>query len=227
MTATRANHIAPSRPIRVALVNDYEIVVRGLRDMLLPYANRVQVVELVANRPVDVPVDIALYDTFAQDHSALKSIRMSLGEGQARRLVIYTWDYDEELVRDSLAFGINGVLSKKLPAHVLVQALEAVHAGRTVVSPDPSPVEQTDPHESGDWPGRNAGLTMREAEMISLITQGFTNAEIAKRTYLSANTIKSYIRAGYRKIGVTRRSQAVAWGIENGLTPDRVRKRVS
>ncbi|WP_455429797.1 response regulator transcription factor [Luteococcus peritonei] len=59
--------------------------------------------------------------------------------------------------------------------------------------------------------------------MVSLIAQGLSNAEIAGRTYLSPNSVKSYIRSAYRKIGVQRRSQAVAWGIDHGMVPNRSR----
>lgn len=68
-----------------------------------------------------------------------------------------------------------------------------------------------------DWPGRNAGLSPREAEVIALITQGATNEEIARGCYLSINSVKSYIRSAYRKMGVERRRQAVLWGVRNGM----------
>ena len=67
---------------------------------------------------------------------------------------------------------------------------------------------------------------MRESEMISLICQGMSNAEIAETSYLSPNSVKSYIRSAYRKIGVATRAQAVAWGIQNGLLPEVSRKAV-
>ena len=75
----------------------------------------------------------------------------------------------------------------------------------------------------GDWPGRAAGLTPREAEILALITQGLSNQEIANRAYLSINSVKTYIRTAYRKINVTSRSQAVLWGVENGFKPDTLR----
>ena len=75
----------------------------------------------------------------------------------------------------------------------------------------------------GDWPGREQGLSARESEVLALITQGLSNQEIAERTYLSINSVKTYIRTGYRKIGVSRRSQAVAWGMRHGFEPDRMR----
>ena len=71
-----------------------------------------------------------------------------------------------------------------------------------------------------DWPGRTEGLTDREAEILALITQGKSNAEVATLTYLSPNTVKSYIRTVYRKINAGSRTQAVLWGVANGFTPD-------
>ena len=71
-----------------------------------------------------------------------------------------------------------------------------------------------------EWPGRREGLTDREAEILALITQGRSNAEVAALTFLSPNTVKSYIRSVYRKIDAGSRTQAVLWGVRNGFTPD-------
>ena len=71
-----------------------------------------------------------------------------------------------------------------------------------------------------DWleaHGRAHGLTRRESQVIALITQGLSNAEIARATYLSINSVKTYIRSTYRKIEVARRAQAVVWGMRNGF----------
>ena len=68
------------------------------------------------------------------------------------------------------------------------------------------------------WPaplGIEAGLTPRQAQIISLITTGLTNRGIVERTGLSENTVKSYIRAAYSRIGATTRAQAVRWGMEH------------
>ena len=69
-------------------------------------------------------------------------------------------------------------------------------------------------------PAATKGLTEREAEILALITQGKSNSEVAALTFLSPNTVKSYIRTIYRKIDVASRTQAVLWGVKNGFTPD-------
>ena len=68
--------------------------------------------------------------------------------------------------------------------------------------------------------GKALGLTRRESQVISLITRGMSNAEIAEATYLSINSVKTYIRSTYRKIDVSRRAQAVVWGMKNGFGHD-------
>jgi DNA-binding NarL/FixJ family response regulator len=71
-----------------------------------------------------------------------------------------------------------------------------------------------------NWPERNEGLTDRESEILALITQGKSNADVAALTFLSPITVKPYIRTIYRKIGVASRTQAMLWGVRHGFTPD-------
>jgi DNA-binding NarL/FixJ family response regulator len=67
--------------------------------------------------------------------------------------------------------------------------------------------------------GWEAALTVREVQVLSGITMGFSNEEIAALLLISPNTLKSYIRSAYRKIGVTTRSQAVGWCLQHGFEP--------
>jgi len=204
-------------PVRVALVDDYDVVVFGLAHMLEPYRDRVAVVEIDLNEPVREGVDIALYDTFAQPESDHPDVRTLLDNPQASKVVIYTWSFAPRLVQAARALGVHGYLAKSLPARDLVAALEAVHAGEPVISATPRRV----PSAPGlTWPGQGEGLTDRESEILALITQGRSNAEVAALSYLSPNTVKSYIRSIYRKIDVRSRTQAVLWGVNNGFTPD-------
>ena len=205
--------------IRVALVNDDEIIVRGLDAMLRNYSDRIQIVELNASKPVATSVDIALYDTFGMGQGNGTAVQRLVVSPRVKAVAVYTWNFQPWLTRDTLNQGVRGYLSKSLPAARLVEALCAIAAGQLVVSPSRSRSALV----GGDWPGRAEGLTAREAEVLSIITMGLSNQEIAERTLLSLNSIKSYIRSAYRKIDVDSRSKAVLWGVEHGLRADRVR----
>jgi NarL family two-component system response regulator LiaR len=207
-------------PIRVAIVNDYEIVVAGVAAMLASHHERVNVVELDSGLPVLSAVDVILYDTFGQIQGDGVDLE-DLVHGTHARVVIFSWNLQSQLIRAAIARGASGYLSKGLTADEIVAGIEAVHAGETV-----TPRESADSvghGAAGEWPGREHGLTAREAEVLALITQGLSNQEIAERTYLSINSVKTYIRTAYRKIGVVRRSQAVGWGMRHGFEPDRMR----
>jgi DNA-binding NarL/FixJ family response regulator len=205
-------------PVRVAIVNDYEIVVAGVVAMLAEHADRVVVVEVDCRVPVLSDVDVILFDTFAHLEGAWPGV----ADRRVRpvRVVVYAWEGNPAAIERALERGADGYLTKTLSALELVDALELVAAGKEVVSP----VFDLDPDGVvGDWPGRTVGLSVREAEILAFIAAGLTNEEIAKAAYLSINTVKTYIRAAYRKIHVNRRSQAVAWALENGfqVEPDR------
>ncbi|OBA77810.1 helix-turn-helix transcriptional regulator [Mycobacterium sp. 1164966.3] len=207
----------PRAPITIALVDDYDVVVKGVANMLEPYRDRIVIAELDSTMPVKDAVDIVLYDSFAQPESDHEEIGVLVANPRARRVVVYTWNFHPDLVQSARQHGAHGYLSKTLPARELVAALEAVHAGEVVISE----VEGRARSVPGlDWPGRGEGLSDRESEVLALITQGMSNADVARLTYLSPNTVKSYIRTIYRKIGVASRTQAVLWGVNHGFTPD-------
>ncbi|SDS99980.1 helix-turn-helix transcriptional regulator [Microlunatus soli] len=206
--------------IKVALVNDYEVIVRGLANMLRNYTSKIDIVELDANREVSTPVDIVLYDTFG-DIAGHRQINDLLANPAVRRVAVYVWNFGPIRAKDAIRRGASGYLSKRLPAAQLVDSLIQIHHGRTVVV-DATPVGGRTAG-SADWPGREEGLTEREAEMLALITRGLSNAEIADVTGLSPNSIKSYIRSCYRRIDVSNRANAVRWGVRHGFEPDHVR----
>jgi DNA-binding NarL/FixJ family response regulator len=200
-------------PVRIAIVDDYDVVVQGLARMFEPLKDRIQVVEVSTNEPGVERVDIALIDSFAQT----RDVNEVLAEANAERHVFYSWSLEPELIKTWARFGVVGFLDKRLTAEELADALERIHRGESVANLDYPPSADVD---LGDWPGRNLGLSAREAEVIALITQGLGNDEIASRTYTSINTVKTYIRTAYRKIGVDTRTRAVLWGVDHGFRPD-------
>jgi DNA-binding NarL/FixJ family response regulator len=205
----------PRPAVRIAIVDDYDVVVQGLARMFEPFADRVHVVEVSTNQPGVEPVDIALIDSFAQT----RDINEVLAEANARRHVFYSWSLEPELIKTWARFGVVGFLDKRLDAEVLVDALERINNGEVVATVDyPSSAEV----DIGDWPGRRFGLSAREAEVIALITRGLTNEDIASSMYVSTNTVKTYIRSAYRKLGVDSRTRALLWGIDHGFRPDKL-----
>ena len=205
------------QPISVALVDDYEVVVLGVARILEQYPDRIAIAELDVDSEVGQPVDIVLYDAFAQPEVDSDDLLVFLENPLAGRTVVYTWNFHPRLMERARRLGVHGYLSKALPARELVAALEQVQAGEIVVSEPPGRARSV----SGlDWPGRQEGLSDRESEILALITQGKNNADVAATTYLSPNTVKSYIRTIYRKIGVTSRTQAVLWGVAHGFQPE-------
>ena len=192
--------------------------------MLAPYADRIQVVELDSSVPVIRNVDVTLYDTFGKAQVDGDDINEVVANPCAGKVVIYTWNMHPVLVDEALTKGCAGYLDKGLTGEELVDFLVRIGDGDVIVSP----MLDVDDHEVpssdiGQWPGQSVGLSARESEVVALITQGYTNNDIASRSYLSINSVKSYIRSAYRKIGVERRSQAVRWGMENDMLPDHTR----
>ena len=206
-------------PVRIAIVNDYEIVVAGVAAMLQPFSDRIDIVELDAGQQVTSEVDVVLYDTFGQVQGDGIDLD-DLVQGSGAKVCVFSWNLQEGLVERALQRGARGYLSKALTAKEIVEAIERVHSGE-IVNDTRVEVEEG---STGAWPGREHGLTQRESEVLALITQGLTNQEIAERAYISINSVKTYIRTAYRKIGVQRRSQAVAWGMQHGFTPDHTRE---
>lgn len=207
-------------PLRVALSNDYAVVVRGLAAMLAPYSDRVEVVELDSRMPVVSDVDVVLYDSFSQPQAdRIEVDRLAAG---GAKVAVYSWNVQPPLVAEALRRGVRGYLAKSLEAEEIVGALERIGAGEVVTLLGDGGGAEV-PRAHGDWPGRAQGLTQREAEIITLVAQGLSNQEIAEKAYLSINSVKTYIRTSYRKMGVVRRSQAVRWAIAHGFLPDHLR----
>ena len=205
------------RPLRLAIVNDYAVVVAGVASFL--EAERIDVVETDATTSVISDVDIVLYDTFGQVQGVGHDLEDFVRDSGAK-VVVYSWNVEPQMVRQAMAGGASGYLSKVLTGPEVVAALERVMAGEVVIITGDN---ETSVGGVGDWPGRAVGLSPREAEVLALITQGLSNQDIAERVFLSPNTVKTYIRSAYRKIGVERRTQAVLWGVENGFKPDNLR----
>ena len=200
--------------LRVAIVDDYSVVVAGIVGLLAD--ERIAVVETGVSTPVVTDVDIVLYDTFGQVQGDGIDLEDFVRASQAK-VVVYSWTLQPELIAKAVEGGASGYLSKALTGPELVEALERIKDGESVILTGD---HETSVDAAGDWPGREVGLSPREAEILALITQGLSNQQIADRAYLTINSVKTYIRNAYRKIGIQTRTQALLWGMANGFQPD-------
>jgi DNA-binding CsgD family transcriptional regulator len=157
-----------------------------------------------------------LYDTFAQAESDTTRSAVLVRNPRARHVVVYTWNFHPDLIKGARATRRARAISPRLCRRVICRGSGSDPRGR-------------DRHQTSRRSGAQCertelarayeGLTDRESEILALITQGKSNAEVAALTFLSPNTVKSYIRTIYRKIGVASVPRLSCWGVGHGFTP--------
>lgn len=213
-------------PVRVCVVDDYDIVVAGTAALLAPHGDLVRVVERTTEDGPQNQVDIALLDCFALPDGA-GLIASLASHPNVGKVVVYAWDVDRDLISAALRSGAHGYLSKGLDGRRLAEGIVAVANGVEVVARSTA-----DPEADGEdvdvtvpgvrrWPGQEAGLTERESEVLALITQGRSTRDIATALYIGVNSVKTHTQKVFRKIGVSTRTEAALWGIDHGFRPDR------
>ena len=210
MSTSRASSRRPI--LDVVVVDDCPLILHGLTSMLQPFSVQVRS-DGEGDFSRDGCVRIALYDPSGNSRHRAARVDVLLRDRAYDDVVIYSADPPRDLLREALTRGCAAFVDKRETADVLLETLLTV-AGRWTLSTEAAVGNR--PRPRGSWPGEGMGLSRRESEVICLITEGLTNVDIGARTALSVNTIKSYIRSAYRKIGVTRRTEAVRWGIEHG-----------
>jgi NarL family two-component system response regulator LiaR len=201
-------------PVAVAVINDYPVVTAGIAALLGPLEHRIRVEEFPGQLPPRGRVEVVLYDAFGHPEPEIR-LKEILTETGAKVLV-YSWATEQAQLDAVRRIGAAGFLSKTVDAEEIVAAVETVHAGRTLW-PDPTPPATPEAGEMPSWPGQAEGLTAREGEIVSLIVAGLSNQQIAQSCYLSINSVKTYVRTAYRKMGVQTRAHAVLWGIDHGF----------
>jgi DNA-binding NarL/FixJ family response regulator len=196
--------------LTVGVLNDYEVIVRGVAAMLQPYRDRVHVVEIDAGGEPSVPMDVALFDTFAGRRYTLDRAAEMVRDGDAKHVVLYTWDAATAFVQAAQQIGVSGIVLKSRSAEALVDALERIVAGERL---------GLNAQGARGAPVRSVDLSDRESEVLALIAQGMTNAQIAAELYLSVETIKTYVKRLYAKLDVHNRAQAAVAASTLHLTP--------
>ena len=208
-----------TQALRVAVVNDVELVTKGLQAMLAPFGERVVVVDAVTGAVPAGSADIVLFDTFATDESSLARVATMIADRSLTKIVLYTWEVDGEFATAARVRDVDAVVCKTTPAEDLVSVLERIHRGESIVMAcDLGSRQGREPrtarHAADE---RLSSLSDREREVLSILAAGASNKEIADELFVSAETIKSHVRSILSKLGAKNRTEAAL--IARGATP--------
>lgn len=217
-----------SDTIRVLLADDQRVVREGLGS-LLGLLGGVEVVGMAADGEdalalaIELRPDVVLMDLRMPRCDGVEATRRLREHDPNIKVLMLTTYADDRSVVEALRAGARGYLTKDAGAREIRQALEQVTRGQAVLDPavqqhvidaiSDSPAGARDPA-----PQLPDALTQREAEVLALIAQGLSNAEIAQRLVLGETTVKSHINHLFAKTGVRDRAQAVAYAYQHGLT---------
>lgn len=215
-----------ARPLRLVIVDDHQIVLDGLKAMLLPYADQVEIVG-EASRPDDAirivaeqRPDAVLLDVRLQNASGLDLCADLLEQDPGCKIVFLTVYDNEQYLYQALRLGAAAYLLKRIEGSELVAYLTRVHEGETLVDPAlASRVALSAARvQSGEfWPGAQLGLSQRESEVLALMVAGLSNRAIATKLFVSEETVKTHSRGIYRKLEVNDRAGAVAAALREGV----------
>lgn len=211
--------------ITVFLLDDHEIVRRGLRE-LLEGAGGLQVVgeaataaEAVARIPALRP-DVAVLDARLPDGSGIEVCReIRSREPHTRALVLTSYDDDDSLFAAIMA-GAAGYVLKQVGGRDLVETVRRVAAGQSML--DPAVTAQVLERVRNGPPvdAELAALTERELRILELIGEGLTNREIAAELFLAEKTVKNYVSTLLAKLGLGSRTQAAIFAVKHPRRED-------
>jgi DNA-binding NarL/FixJ family response regulator len=216
--------------IRVLLADDQRVVREGL-GTLIGLLDGIELVATAADGEEAVTLaarhdpDVVLMDLRMPRVDGIEAIRRLAAQGDRPRAIALTTYADDASVLGALRAGARGYLTKDAGADQIRAAVEAVARGEAALDPavQHHVVEALSGPQAAAVPGPELpdGLTPREAEVLALIAEGLTNAEIADRLVVSAATVKSHVNHIFAKANVRDRAQAVVYAYSHGLTESR------
>ncbi|ADJ41991.1 two-component system response regulator [Amycolatopsis mediterranei S699] len=201
-------------PIQVLLVDDHELVRRGLRDLLgdepdIEVVAEASSVEEALAVAMHVEPEVAVVDVRLGDGDGITLCRELRSKPNPPACLMLTAFDDEEAMVGAIMAGAAGYLLKQVRGQDVVNAVREVAAGRSLLDPvSTARVLDKMRHPPTD---ELATLTERERDVLELIGQGLSNREIAERLFLAEKTVKNYVTSVLAKLGMQRRTQAAAW----------------
>jgi DNA-binding NarL/FixJ family response regulator len=206
------------RPLRLVVVDDHEVVRQGLV-ALLGRREAFQVVGEAGTAQEALSVvrrfrpDLVVMDVRLPDGSGIEACREIRSEMPEVRVIILTSYPDEEAVLSAIIAGASGYLLKQIRGRDLVNALEAVGRGESLLDPAVTEkvLERVRRIATGTYTDELAALTAQEQRILALVAEGKTNKEIASEVFLSDKTVKNYVSSILSKLNLERRAQAAAF----------------
>ncbi|MFI1163500.1 response regulator [Streptomyces sp. NPDC020801] len=206
----------PDTPIRVFLLDDHEVVRRGVHDLLndepdITVVGEAATAEQALVRVPALRPDVAVLDVRLPDGDGVtvcRELRSRLPELAC--LMLTSFD-DEEALLDSIMAGASGYVLKQIQGSDLVSAVRTVARGQSLLDPSATTklmARLRGGQQKEEEPDTLPGLTDREREILALIGEGLTNRQIGQRLYLAEKTVKNHISRLLAKLGVERRIQA-------------------
>ncbi|MFF7356410.1 response regulator [Streptomyces filipinensis] len=215
MTGTRTFN--EQDPIRVFLLDDHEVVRRGLTDLLdaepdICVVGDADTAEHALTRGPALRPHVAVLDVRLPDGDGITVCRELRDRMPELACLMLTSFDDEEALLDAIMAGAAGYVLKQIKGSDLVSAVRSVASGQSMLDPATTArlmrSLRADPAEVPSLPPELAGLSPRERDILALIGDGLTNREIGKKLYLSEKTVKNHISRLLAKLGVQRRVQA-------------------
>jgi two-component system response regulator DevR len=213
---TNSERPAPPDPVRVFLLDDHEVVRRGLRD-LLEAAGGLEVVgeagtadEALRRIPPTRP-DVAIVDVRLPDGNGVDVCREIRSAHPEVQCLILTSFSDDEALFQAIMAGAAGYLLKQIRGTDLVDAVRRVAEGQSLLDPAVTArvLDRLRTPPADDE--RLARLTDQERRILDLIAEGLTNRQIAQRIHLAEKTVKNYVSNLLAKLGMERRTQAAVY----------------
>lgn len=203
-------------PIRIFLLDDHEVVRRGVRDLLESEEDMTVVGE--ASTPDEalrrIPAarpDVALLDVQLEDGSGIEVARDIRSEHPEIRCLMLTSFADDEAMFDSIMAGASGYILKQVRGNDLIDGVRRVAAGQSLL--DPAMTNRVlDRLRHGDEEDeRISSLTPQERKILDLLAEGLTNRQIGERLHLAEKTVKNYVSNVLLKLGMSRRTEAAVY----------------
>ncbi|MFF7969891.1 response regulator [Streptomyces sp. NPDC007905] len=204
-------------PIRVFLLDDHEVVRRGLADLLdaepdISVVGDADTAEHALARGPALRPDVAVLDVRLPDGDGISVCRELRSRMPRLACLMLTSFDDEDALLDAIMAGAAGYVLKQINGSDLVSAVRTVASGQSMLDPATTArlmhSLRADPAGPPSLPPELAGLSPRERDILALIGDGLTNREIGKKLYLSEKTVKNHISRLLAKLGVQRRVQA-------------------